>query len=297
MRVFVTGATGFVGSAVVQELLSAGHHVLGLVRSDASATALAKAGAEVHRGSIDDLDSLRSGAAQSDAVIHTAFDHDFSKFADNCRRDRIAIETLGAALAGSMRPLVVTSGLALGVSGRDATEEDAATLPSDVMPRVSEATALRLADEGVCASVVRLPPTTHGAGDHGFVPILIDIARRTGQSAYVADGMNRWSAVHRFDAAVVYRRAIETAHRGARYHAISETGIAFKDIAQAIGEHLKVPVVSLSPEEAAAHFTWFAKFAAMNLSATSLHTRQVLGWSPKQPTLAEDLAAAGYFAS
>ncbi|RQP25118.1 SDR family oxidoreductase [Piscinibacter terrae] len=297
MRVFVTGATGFAGSAVVQELLSAGHGVLGLVRSESSAAALAKAGADVHRGSIDDLDSLRSGAAQSDAVIHTAFDHDFSKFADNCRRDQIAIETLGAALSGSARPLVVTSGLALGVSGRDATEEDPAMLPYELMPRVSEATALGLARQGVCASVVRLPPTTHGAGDHGFVPILIDIARRTGRTAYVGEGLNRWSAVHRFDAAVVYRRAIETAKAGARYHAIAETGIAFKDIAHAIGEHLNVPVVSLSPEEAAAHFTWFAKFASMNLSATSVHTREALGWSPKQPTLAQDLAQAGYFAS
>jgi nucleoside-diphosphate-sugar epimerase len=297
MRVFVTGATGFVGSAVVQELLSAGHRVLGLVRSEASAETLAKTGAEVHRGSIDDLDSLRSGAAQSDAVIHTAFDHDFSRFADNCRRDRIAIETLGAALAGSSRPLVVTSGLALGVSGRDATEEDAVVLPSDIMPRVSEATALQLATQGVCACVVRLPPTTHGAGDHGFVPILIDIARRTGRAAYVGEGLNRWSAVHRLDAAVVYRRAIEVAQAGARYHAIAETGIAFKDIAQAIGEHLNLPVDPLSPEEAAAHFTWFEKFAAMNLSATSTQTRKALDWSPKQPTLAQDLAQAGYFSA
>lgn len=295
MRVFVTGATGFVGSAVVQELLGAGHQVLGLARSEASAATLARTGAEVHRGSIDDLDSLRAGAQATDAVIHTAFDHDFAHFADSCRRDRLAIEALGESLAGSARPLVVSSGLALQVAGREAVETDPALPTSDALPRASEATALALAAQGLRASVVRLAPSTHGEGDHGFVPMLIDIARRTGQSAYMGDGMNRWSAVHRGDAAAVYRRAIEVAATGARYHAVAEAGLPFRDIAVAIGRALGVPVVGLSTEAAQAHFGWFAKFVGLNLAASSDWTRATLDWAPRRATLAEDMATAGYF--
>lgn len=297
MRVFVTGATGFVGSAVVQELIEAGHRVLGLARSDASAKALARTGAEVRRGSIDDLDSLRAGAAAADAVIHTAFDHDFSRFAENCRRDSLAIETMGEALAGSTRPLVVTTGLAMAVSGRLGQESDACLPVSEGYPRASEPTALALAARGIHASVVRLPPTTHGAGDHGFVPILIDLARRTGRSAYIGDGMNAWSATHRRDAAVVFRRAAELGEVGARWHAVAEEAIPFKDIATAIGEGLGLPVARLDGDEAAAHFGWFAKFAGMTLAAASARTREALGWTPRQPTLAEDLASAGYFSA
>jgi nucleoside-diphosphate-sugar epimerase len=295
MRVFVTGATGFVGSAVVDELIEAGHQVLGLARSEASAEALKRAGAEVHRGTIDELDSLRSGAASSDAVIHTAFDHDFSRFAENCRRDAVAIEALGEALIGSERPLVVTSGLAMMVSGRLGHEGDACLPVSDGYPRASEPTALALAERGVNAATVRLSPTVHGAGDHGFVLILIDLARRTGRSAYIGEGQNAWSAVHRRDAAVVFRRAIESPRAGARWHATAEERLLFKDIAAAIGERLGVPVVSLSQEEAQAHFGWFTKFAGLNLAATSTVTRETLGWTPRHPTLAEDLDEAGYF--
>ena len=295
MRVFVTGATGFVGSAVVQELRDAGHRVLGLVRSDASAQALALTGAEVHCGSIDDLESLRAGAAACDAVIHTAFDHDFSRFAENCVRDRVAIEALGAAIEGSSRPLLVTSGLAMQAAGRPGHEGDDCLPVSEGYPRASEPTALALAARGVNAAVVRLSPTVHGAGDHGFVPILIDLARRTGRSAYIGAGMNAWSAVHRRDAAVVYRRAIEAPRAGARWHAVAEERLMFKDIAAAIGEQLGVPVVSLSAEEAPAHFGWFTKFAGLDLAATSAVTREALGWTPRQPTLAQDLASAGYF--
>ncbi len=295
MRVFVTGATGFVGAAVVQELKDAGHRVLGLVRSDASAQALARAGADVHRGSIDDLESLRAGAAACDAVIHTAFDHDFSRFAENCGRDRVAIEALGAAIKGSSRPLLVTSGLAMQVVGRPGHEGDDCLPVSEGYPRASEPTALALAARGVNAAVVRLAPTVHGEGDHGFVPILIDLARRTGQSAYIGEGMNAWSAVHRRDAAVVYRRAIEAPRAGARWHAVAEERLLFKDIAAAIGEQLGVPVASLSAEEATAHFGWFTKFAGLDLAATSVVTREALGWTPRHPTLAQDLASAGYF--
>ncbi len=296
MRVFVTGATGFIGSAVVQELLGAGHQVTGLARSDAAANALIAAGAGVHRGDIEDLESLRSGASASDGVIHTGFVHDFANFKEVCEKDRRAIEALGSGLAGSDRPLIVTSGTLIVTPGRTATEEDRAA-GSGSHPRVaSEEAADALASRGVRVSVVRLSPSVHGDGDHGFVPLLIGIAREKGLSVYVDEGQNRWPAVHRLDAARLFLLALEKgAAPGTRFHGVAEEGIAFRNIADVIGKRLGVPVVSKSKEEAAAHFTWFTHFASIDGPASSKQTQSVLGWQPSRPGLIADIDRESYF--
>jgi nucleoside-diphosphate-sugar epimerase len=293
MRIFVTGATGFIGTAVVRELIDAGHQVLGLARSDAGAKSLVAAGAEVHRGSLEDLDSLRSGAAAADGVIHTAFIHDFSNYGPAAEADRRAIETLGAAVAGSDRLFVVTSGtLLVQRKGALATEEDA---PNPNFPRKSEEAALALAARGVSASVLRLPPSVHGNGDHGFVPRLIGIAQEKGVSAYIGDGLNRWPAVHRLDAAHLYRLVLEKGTAGASYHGVADEGVPALEIAAAIGHGLNVPVVSKSREEAADHFGWLAHFFGTDAPASSAQTRERLGWRPVQPGLIADLNAEHYF--
>jgi nucleoside-diphosphate-sugar epimerase len=281
MRVFVTGATGFIGSAIIPELIKAGHQVLGMARSDAGAKSLTAAGAQVHRGDLEDLESLRSGAAQSDGVIHTAFIHDFSKFEANCEIDRRAVEALGAALAGSDRPLVVTAGSALAAPGRLATEEDR---PASTIPRVaSEEATDTVASRGVRASVVRLPQV-HDRVKQGLVSYLIAVAREKGVSAYVGDGRNRWPAVHLLDAARLYRLALEQGSAGARYHAIAEEGVSLGEIAEAIGRGLKVPVVAKSTEEAAAHFGWLGLFVGLDCPASSALTQERLGWRPTSQT-------------
>ena len=292
MRVFLTGATGFVGSAVAQELISAGHRVLGLARSNAAAASLSAAGVRPYEGSLEDLESLRRGATSADAVVHTAFIHDFNNYGPAAEADRRAIETLGAALEGSNKRLIVTSGTLIAQSqGRLATEKDEPNLNS---PRKSEEAALELAARGVRVSVVRLPPSVHGEGDHGFVPELISIAHEKGQSAYVGDGLNRWPAVHRLDAARLYRLVLEKGSAG-RYHGVADEGVPARDIAGVIGRALNLPVVTKSKEEAASHFGWIGRFFGMNGPASSVKTQEQLGWRPTQPALIPDLDSGHYF--
>jgi nucleoside-diphosphate-sugar epimerase len=297
MRVFVTGATGFIGSAIVGELLAAGHQVLGLARSDTSAAALSAAGAEVHRGTLDDLESLRGGAAASDGVIHTAFVHDFANFAAGAQTDRRAVETLAEALAGSERPLVIASGTAGLEFGRVATEESVPAPGSPASLRfATEEMARSFATRGVRTSAVRLPPSVHGAADkHGFVPILIGVAREKGFSAYVGEGTNRWAAVHQLDAAHLFRLALEGAPAGAPLHAIGDEGVPAREIAEIIGKQLELPVKSISAEEAGDHFGFVGAIFQLDIPASSAVTQKQLDWHPLQPGLLADLGERYYF--
>ncbi len=296
MRVFVTGASGFVGSAVVTELLAGGHEVVGLARSDTSAAAIEAAGAAVHRGSLDDVDSLRAGAATADGVIHTAFVHDFTDLDASGRIDLRAVETLGAELEGSERPLVVTSATGHLPQGRLVTEADVPEAFAGATHRIaSEATALALADHGIRSSVVRLPPSVHGEGDHGFVPFLVGIAREKGVSGYIGDGSNRWPAVHRLDAAHLFRLALESTPAGSALHGVGEEGVPTREIAEAIGDRLDLPVVSIAAEDASEHFGWLARFFAADIPASSALTRELLAWQPTHARLIEDLENGHYF--
>jgi nucleoside-diphosphate-sugar epimerase len=304
MRVFVTGASGWIGSAVVPELLGAGHQVTGLARSDASAAALAAAGAQVQRGTLDDLDVLRGAAAAADGVIHLAFKHDIAftgDFQGAADADRRAVETFGEILAGSGRPLVIASGTLGAAPGRVATEADGhGPAPAQAAggPATRRGTAeltLSLADRGVRSVVLRLPPTVHGDGDNGFVASIVGIAREKGVSGYIGDGANRWPAVHRLDAAHLFRLAVENVPAGSTLHAVADQGVPIRDIAGVIGRHLSLPVVSVAPEDAAGHFTWMAAFLGLDSPASSTLTRELTGWQPTQPGLIEDLEKGHYF--
>jgi nucleoside-diphosphate-sugar epimerase len=298
MRVFVTGATGFIGSRIVPELVGAGHQVLGLARGDAGAQSLAAAGAQVHRGDLEDLESLRSGAAAADAAIHTAFRRfqyfrdDSTRFAENCEVDKLAIQAIGAVLEGSSRPFIITSGVGV-AQGRSATEGDPPIPPSAAYPRASEATAVALLERGVHASVMRLPQV-HDTEKQGLVTALIAIAREEGASAYVGDGQNRWPAAHVLDAAHLYRLALEKGSPGARYHAVAEEGVQLKDIVTAIGRGLNLPVISIAEEHAREHFGVFGFFAGRDSPTSSVRTREQLGWNPTGPDLLTDLANMRY---
>jgi nucleoside-diphosphate-sugar epimerase len=306
MRVFVTGASGWIGSAVVPELLGAGHQVVGLARSDASAEALSAAGAGVCRGTIDDLETLRDAAAASDGVIHLAFKHDIAfsgRFQDATDADRRAVETLADALAGSGRPLVIASGTLGLVPGRVATERDglrpdAATAHVSGGLRTRQGTArltLSLADRGVRSCVLRLAPTVHGEGDNGFMASIVGVARRTGVAGYLGDGSNRWSAVHRLDAAVLFRLALENAPAGSALHAVADEGVPIRAVAEVIGRHLDLPVAPVAAEDAEAHFTWLAGLIGLDSPASSTLTRELMGWRPEQPGLIDDLDKGHYF--
>ncbi len=306
MRVLMTGASGWIGSAVVPELMGAGHEVVGLARSDASAAALTAAGADVLRGDLDDLDGLRDAAAASDGVIHLAFKHELAfsgDFEGAANADRRAVETIGQALAGSDRPFIIASGT-LGVSpGHMATERDGHGSNPAVAawgdgPRTRWGTAeltLSLASEGVRSSVVRLPPTNHGDGDNGFIATLVAIAREKGVAGYIGDGTNRWPAVHRLDSARLFYLALEQAPAGSTLHAVAEEGVPIREVAEVIGRHLDIPVVSISPEDAAEHFTWLAGFLAADSPASGALTRELLDWHPTQPGLIADLEQGHYF--
>ncbi|MFM0313264.1 SDR family oxidoreductase [Paraburkholderia nemoris] len=294
MRIFLTGATGFIGAAIVPELINAGHHVIGMTRSDAGAQALIDAGAEVHRGTLEDPESLRSGAATADAVIHTAFDHDFSRFVENCEKDKRAIAALGSALAGSDRPLIITSGTGMGSGehGQPATED--VFNVSHPNPRIaSELAGNALLEAGVNVSVVRLPQV-HNPFKQGLISPLVAIAREKGVSAFVGEGRNRWPAGHLSDVARLYRLAVEKRQHGARYHAVGEEGISTREIAEALGRGLNLPVVSINPDEAAAHFGWMAMFIGLDMPASSVQTQARLDWHPTGPTLIADLNEAQY---
>ncbi len=306
MRVFVTGASGWIGSAVVSELIGAGHQVTGLARSDASAAALTAAGAQVHRGTLDDLDGLRSAAAASDGVIHLAFKHDIAfsgDFEGAADADRRAVEIFGEALAGSDRPFVIASGTLGLASGRVATEQDGHGSDPAVAawgsgPRTRLATAelvLSFASRGVRSSVVRLPPTNHGDGDNGFMATLVGIARERGVSGYIGDGNNRWPAVHRLDSARLFRLGLEEVPAGTTLHAAAEEGVSIREIAEVIGRHLDVPVLSVAPEDAGEHFTWLSGFLGLDAPASSAWTRELLGWQATQPGLIDDLEQGHYF--
>jgi len=306
MRVFVTGASGWIGSAVVPELIEAGHQVTGLARSDAAAAALTEAGVQVHRGTLDDLDGLRSAAAASDGVIHLAFKHDIAfsgDFQGAADADRRAVETFGEALAGSDRPFLIASGT-LGVApGQLATERDGHSSDSGTAgwgsgPETRRGTAeltLSFASRGVRSCVVRLPPTNHGDGDNGFMATLVAIARDKGVSGYLGDGANRWPAVHRLDSAHLFRLALEQAPAGSTLHAVADEGVPIRAVAEVIGRHLDLPVVSIAAEDAAAHFTWLAGFIGADSPASSALTRELLGWHPTQPGLIDDLDKGHYF--
>jgi nucleoside-diphosphate-sugar epimerase len=294
MRIFLTGATGFIGSKVLPELVNAGHQVLGLTRSEAGAKSLAVAGGEAHRGDIEDLESLRSGAAACDGVIHTAFDHNFANFVANCRKDRCAIEALGSALEGSDRPLIITSSTAMGTAlpGQPATEDY--FNPDHPNPRVaSELAGCTLSERGVNVSVVRLSQI-HDTKKQGLVTDVIELARKTGVSAYVGEGLNAWSATHVSDAAHLFRLVLERRQAGVRYHATAEGAIPFRQIAEAVGRSVGVPAKSMTPNEAAAHFTWLSAFASKDMSASSKLTQQRLDWHPHGPELLTDVAAMSY---
>jgi nucleoside-diphosphate-sugar epimerase len=292
MRVFITGAAGFIGTATTKELIANGHQVVGLARSDENARALNNLGAEVHQGTLEDLDSLRKGARETDGTIHLAFIHDFSKFAENGQIDKRAIEAMGEALSGSGKPFIVTSGTLFVAPGRLATEEDPVT-PG--LPRVSETAGLTFAARGVRAMAVRLPQVHGGGGKCGLVNWILDIAREKGVSAYIGDGGNRWSGAHRLDVAHLYRLALEKGLAGKSYHAVAEEGVTARDIAEIVGRHLKLPVVSIAPEKASEHFGMLAMFAARDGAASSALTQQWLGWRPTQIGLIADISRQGYF--
>jgi nucleoside-diphosphate-sugar epimerase len=304
MRVFVTGASGWIGSAVVPELIGSGHQVVGLARSDASAAALTAAGAEVQPGGLDDLDVLRSAAAASDGVIHLAFKHELAftgDFEGAAEADSRAIETIGEALVGSDRPFLIASGTLGLAPGRMATEHDMPDLDASHFTggparraRNAQMT-LALADRGVRSSVMRLPPTNHGDGDNGFMATLVSIARDKGVSGYIGDGTSRWPAVHRLDSAHLFALALDSAPAGSVLHAVADEGVPIRDIAEVIGRHLDVPVVSISPEDAGEHFTWLAGFLGLDSPASSAITRELLAWQPTQPGLIDDLDQGHYF--